>query len=115
MVRILEKKSDVAIDLLNSNRMIAYPSKLHAIIYSNKNTKVVDIPIKYKTINSESLVKLLGVKIGVDNKLNFDDHISDICRKSAGQLNTLQRLKAFVGFEERKVVINSFIYLNFNY
>ena len=95
--------------------MIANTSKFHAIISSNTNTKVVDIPIKIKDriIKSESIVKLLGLKI--DNQLNFEHHISDICRKSASQLNVLQRLKAFVGYEERKVLINSFIYSNFNY
>ena len=115
LVKILEKESDVVIDWLKLNSMIANTSKFHAIISSNTNTKVVDIPIKIKDriIKSESIVKLLGLKI--DNQLNFEHHISDICRKSASQLNVLQRLKAFVGYEERKVLINSFIYSNFNY
>ena len=45
-------------------------------------------------------VKLLGVKL--DNKLNFDPHISDLCKKAATQLNVLKRLEQFIGFEERK-------------
>ena len=115
LVSILEKQSDIAIDWLKSNSMIANPSKFHAIISTTGNSNVVGIPIKIKdrNIKSESHVKLLGVKI--DCKLNFEKHISDICRKAACQLSALQRLEAFVGFEEKKVLINSFIYSNFNY
>ena len=73
------------------------------------------IPQKYwwKKINSESSVLLLGLEI--DSKLNFDKHISKLCNKSAGQLNALNRLNRYLGFEEKKILINSFIYGNFNY
>ena len=56
---------------------------------------------------------LLGSEI--DSKLNFDKHISKPCRKRAGQLNVLNRLNRYFGFEENKILINSFIYGNFNY
>jgi hypothetical protein len=48
----------------------------------------------YRTIN----VKLLGVTI--DYELNFDKHISEICKKSARQLNmeTKQLDLFIVGF-----------------
>ena len=36
-------------------------------------------------------MKVLGVTI--DNKLNFTEHISDVCIKAGRQLNILQRLK----------------------
>ena len=35
--------------------------------------------------------------------------------KSAGQLNALNRLNRYLGFEEKKILINSFIHGNFNY
>ena len=73
----------------------------------------VNISIQGKSIKSEDSVKLLGIKL--DNKLNFDSHISDLCHKAATQLNVLKRLKSFIGFEERKVLIQSFAYSNFNY
>ena len=37
------------------------------------------------------------------------------CICASKQLNVLVRLKYFLGFEERKVTINSFILSNFNY
>ena len=60
-----------------------------------------------KKINSENSVPLLGLEI--DSKLNFDKHISKLCNKSAGQLNALNRLNRYLGFEENKEN-KSFIY-----
>ena len=77
------------------------------------DTSGVDISIQGKSIKLEDNVKLLVIKL--DNKLNFDSHISDLCHKAATQLNVLKRLKSFIGFEERKLLIQSFVYSNFNY
>ena len=41
--------------------------------------------------------------------------IFKICNKSAGQLNTPSRIGYSIGFEEKKILRNSFIYANFNY
>ena len=41
-------------------------------------------------------------------------HISNICTSDSMQLNAFVRSNCFVGFEERKVLINSFILWNFN-
>ena len=66
-----------------------------------------------KKINSESSVLLLGLEI--DSKIDFDKHISKLCNKSAGQLNAFTRLNRYLGFEEKKMLINSLIYGIFNY
>ena len=64
-------------------------------------------------IGSLSAVKLLGTEI--DDKLNFNNHINTICRSAANQLNALIRLRRFLGIEERKALIQSFVLSNFNY
>ena len=65
-----------------------------------------------KEIKVASQVKLFPVEI--DNKLNFEQHINT-CKSTANQLNALSRLKSFLGFQERKVLVNSFVLSNFNY
>ena len=60
-----------------------------------------------------SPVKHLGIEI--DNKLNFNNHINTIYRSLANQLNALKRLRRFLGIEERKALIQSFVLSNFNY
>ena len=57
--------------------------------------------------------KLLGITIA--NKLNFEDHISELCKKASMQLNAIIRLQRFMGKEQKEALINSFIFSNFNY
>ena len=66
-----------------------------------------------KIIKVSSSVKLLGVQI--DDQLNFNLHISDMFRSAANQLNVLIRLKRFLAFKEKKTLINSYFYSDFNY
>ena len=115
LVKVLEEQSNVALDWLAYNEMIANPDKFHAIIVKKdrSDTTGINIRIKGQNIKTESTVKLLGVKL--DYKLNFDPHISDLCKKAANQLNILKRLKRFIGFETRKLLVQSFVYSNFNY
>ena len=60
-----------------------------------------------KEIKVASKVKLLGVEI--DNKLNFDQHKNRICKSAVKQLIALIRFKRFLGFLERKALVNSFV------
>ena len=51
-----------------------------------------------KAVKVKSSVKLIGA----------------FCRSAANQLNALIRLERFLGFEEKKVLINSYYYSTFN-
>ena len=95
--------------------MMVSPSKFQAIIIDKKkkcHTKET-LKIRDKIIKVPSSAKLLGVHI--DDQLNFNFHISNICRSAANQLNARIRLKRFLSFEEKKTLINSYFYSNFNY
>ena len=64
-------------------------------------------------MNSQNSVKLLGLER--DNKLHFDKHITQLCKKNADQLNALCRLKSFLNTDLREILVNSFIYAKHNY
>ena len=66
-----------------------------------------------QVIKSVSSVELLGIQI--DDKLNFNLHISKICKSVANQLNALIRLKQFLSFHAKEVLIDNYIISNFNY
>ena len=68
--------------------------------------------INQEVINSENCVKLLGVEI--DNKLSFEKHISTLVKKASNQLNAISRIQKFMGFKEKEILLNSFVYSNFN-
>ena len=52
-------------------------------------------------------VRLLGIQL--DDKLNFSLHVSNIFKSAANQLS------AFLRFEGKRVLINSYFISNFNY
>ena len=58
-------------------------------------------------------VNILGLKI--DNKLTFQDHVSEICQKAARQLNVLKRRHMMLDFDTKMAIFRSFILANFNY
>ena len=95
--------------------MIVNPEKFQAVKIDrkNQNNNPQKLTIDEKVINYSENVTLLGLE--VDNNLNFDEHISKIFDKSARQLNAICKIGHLIGSEERKILINSFIYANFNY
>ena len=58
-------------------------------------------------------MNVLGVKI--HDKLNFTEHISDVCTKAGRQLNIRQRLKKLLDYKSRMVIYKSFAMSTFNY
>ena len=110
----LEKETGVALSWLKQNEMIANPERFHAILLRKKQTSTSGekINIDGKVTNSEETVKLLGVTLDFDD---FDPHISNMCKKAATQLNFLQRLKSFIGSKEKKLLVQGFIFSNFEY
>ena len=115
LIDVLEEEANTSLEWLKNNDMIANPEKFHGLLIrkDQSDTSGVDVSIQGKSIKSEDSVKLLGIKL--DKTLNFDSYISDLCQKAATQLNVLKRLKSFIGFKERKVLIQSFVHWNFNY
>ena len=115
LVTILQSECETAINWLHSNKMIVNPDKFQVIFLDKRrsdNTNI-EVEIGNEKISSTSLVKLLGVH--TDDKLNFNGHINKICKSAGNQLNALIRLKSFLGLKEKEVLVNSFIYSNFNY
>ena len=85
------------------------------MILSKKRSDLTNtnFQVDNQVIKSVSSVELLGIKI--NEKLNFNLHISKICKSVANQLNALIRLKQFLSFHAKEVLINSYIISNFNY
>ena len=94
---------------ISNNGLKANPDKFHLVLSETDpkiHIKVCDLFIE----NSQS-EKLLGIKI--DNKLPFDDHISDICSKVSRKLHALSRDSQFMSFSRKKEIMNPFIFSQF--
>ena len=95
--------------------MIANPDKFKSVILTKDKSD--DIPTGFSIgtdiVFIENSVKLLGIHL--DNRLNLTLHANTVCKSASNQLNTLLRLKKFLSFEQKKVLVNSFIVSNFDY
>ena len=86
----LENESTEAINWLKQNNMLVNPKKFQVLFLSrNKELITSDIllNINSNSIISSNWVKLLGIKI--DSSLNFESHVSELCKSAARQLNAL--------------------------
>ena len=72
--------------------MIVNTDKFQAMILSSdKKENKYDLKINGSIISSEKSVTLLGIEI--DNKLNFEKQVANICRKANNQLNAIGRIQ----------------------
>ena len=115
LIDILQSGSEIVIDWFKNNKMIVNPDKFQAILLDKRksghsNQRIV---VDNQFIKVVSSVELLEIQI--DDKLEFNLHISNICWSAANQLNALFRLKQFLGYKEKMIHINSYFMANFNY
>ena len=61
-----------------------------------------------RNVTPESSFNLFGMEI--DDKVNFNEYVSNLCIKVSRQLNAMHRLQSYMN---QKVII-SFVYSNFN-
>ena len=115
LITILEKDSEAAIKWFKDNGMSANPDKFHGFIINRcgRHNDIHKMNFSGFEITTEKVVKLLGIEI--DYKLNFNKHISSLCKKAAGQLNAICRMGKHVGENEKNVLIQSFVQANVNY
>ena len=85
------------------------------MLLKNKNVNAEDfnIIVDSDTINLTASVNVLDIDI--DDKLNFNSKVSNMCNKAGRQLNVLQWLKDSLDYASRLSMYNSFIMSNFNY
>ena len=57
--------------------------------------------------------KLLGITI--DKHLNFNEHLTNVCKSDSRKLNALSRASSLLSYQHKKVVTNFFISGQFHY
>ena len=110
LIASLEEGSKTLFVGFKNNRLKNNPDKCHALISTNRH---LDIKIGDNTIGNSECEKLLGVKIDVN--LNFNNHISDLCKKAGRKISALARVEPFMSFNKRKLLMNAFFTSQFSY
>ena len=77
LLYLLKNETLTVLNWFKINEMKPNSDKCHLII---ANSNQVSINIDMEVIDSSNSVELLGVEI--DNKLNFNDHVSYLCKKA---------------------------------
>ncbi len=110
----MEEESEILIKWFSDNQMQANPDKFQAIAIGKKtNDQNISFNINGNIIKCDEEVKLLGVTF--DFMLNFNSHISSICKKASMQLNVLKRIGGHLNRLGKLTIYYSFILSNLNY
>ena len=85
--------------------------KCHLLITNYEDN--ISIKIDNEIIKASKTVKLLGIKM--DNRLKFDDHVSDICNKVSRKLHALAHTANVICKDKLCIILKSFIESQFSY
>ena len=77
------------------------------------NPDELSIKIGCDNIVNENTVKLLGVTI--DQKLNFSEHVRNLCKKASMKLHALARVSKYMSMNKRRIIMKAFIESQFGY
>ena len=86
--------------------------KSHLLV-SGYKTKNVWANIGNEKIWESNKQKLLGLEF--DRNLNFNEHVSSLCRKAGNKVSALARLSNFMSFKQRRILFKTFIESQFGY
>ena len=109
----LQDDSNIAVRWFNNNQTTANPDKFQSIILSRDRVDQFDISLDGHVISRGNSLKMLGVTL--DDNLNFNEHVRNICQTASCQINALKRISNFLNEQCRMNVYKSFISANFNY
>ena len=114
MKHTLETEGSALVGWFTDNQMEANPGKFQGLAVGKKtHCQTPTFNIQGADIKCTENVKLLGVTI--DYQMNFDMHISTLCKKAARQINVLRRIGRHLPLSCRKVIYQSFILSAFNF
>ena len=115
LLAILKDEATIILNWFKSNEMKSNDDKCHLIIGdTNKNYSSIGcIYMGQEFLESEKNVKLLGITI--DNKLNFNDHVTNLIKKGNQKFHALARISKFMCDDKLKLVMRTFILSQFNY
>ena len=83
------------------------------VLGRHKQKETINMTINGAEIKGQNSVTLL--KVEIDNELNFNNHISNICKKAGNKIKSISRNQILLGQKKKEALVNTFVYSNFNY
>ena len=114
VVRSLELETTNILDWFKFNSIAANPAKFQLMFLGNVSQfGDIKVNVNNTVLTAKSSVKLLGVNI--DCKLNFNEHVTRICKTASGKVKALYRIRPYLNFYSAKRLSEAFILSSFNY
>ena len=110
LIKSLEEASKKLFEWFHDNLMKSNSGKCYLIVSTNDNVKFRKGNFEIENTKKE---KLLGMQF--DNKLSFDYHLSEICKKASRKLYALGRVTPYMNLSKRKILMNAFFNSQFSY
>jgi len=116
LIDIILNDTNNLIKWFNDNFMKVNPEKFQLLLLKPKGINT-ELPQKINVgefdLTTSQNVTLLGIKI--DSNLNFNEHVSLLCKKANRQLKVMYRFKTLLGKKEKGIIFKTFILSNFNF
>ena len=109
VIKRLEAASVKLLKWFADDQMKVNQDKCHLIVSKNENISVHIGRFQIKNTNCETL---LGIK--VDSRLEFNEHLDGIMKKSSCKTNALSRTTPFMNISKKRILMNSFFNSQFN-
>ena len=109
----LEDDLQKILDWFIENGMCPNPAEFQMMFLGLKINNLLCLNIDGQKIKQSVHVKLLGVQI--DNKLNFNVHVKELCKKMNQKLCAFSRIRPFLKREKAKILLTSIVMSNLSY
>ena len=106
----LQKNTERIFRWFYNNNLISSAEKSYLIVSTKKN---LEIQVSNCSIKNEDSVKLLGIHL--NNDLNFDYHVNQLCKKASKNLHALARIANYMHINKRRMLVKAFVSFQFSY
>ena len=110
VIKPLEQTSKALFEWFENNLLKSNADKRHLLVSSSD---AVNLRVSEYEIKNSECEKLL--RVNFDNKLIFEKHINDICRKASRKIYALAIIIPYMDLSKRRMVMNAFFNSQFNY
>ena len=112
IIKTLENDATTLIKWFHDNYLKMNEDKCHLLL-TNQEEDCFQALIGNELIVNSKSEKLLGITI--DNKLNFNEHVSKLCKKVNLKLHALARISNLMSTDKLRIIMKGFIESQFNY
>ena len=111
VIKDLKYDANILINWLNNNLLKINAHKSHVLMVPEKNSQPIKIGDSSISCSSEeTLLSML-----IDNKLTFDPHMEQLCKKGTQKLHALKRIAQYMTIKQKKLIMNTLIKSQLSY